>query len=390
MSYDMNKLKLDFDIEMRMKNEYLSCLNKEKEKNQVLISDNIRLKAYNQVLEKQNMSLTNFTDNIADRTKKHFFDLGKSLTTQLIDLQRKESVAQRDEANNVINKSIKHITDRFDTVNQYVANLHNQLKASQDNFNKITDNILNPIKIQNLTEITLENILNASGIKKGYDFFIQPVIRSDNNILRPDALVKLPGDKILLIDAKSFSPNTDDLCRSMHTHLKQLSEKDYLNKALEYFNLSNVKSHMIAMFVASDSILDKVMNEDKDFLNKAWKKNIFPVGPTGLMNLLVMSKYSIDGYERDKNQEVIIEEVIKLLNSIFILFEHTKKSSRSLNAFNNNFNKIVACMNSSVFNSMNRISKLGLNHNKNLDALDKIPVNISYQFDDEVKQNYNF
>ena len=88
-----------------------------------------------------------------------------------------------------------------------------------------------------------------------------------------------------------------------------------------------------------------------------------------------MSKYSIDGYERDKNQEIIIEEVVKLLNSIYTIFEYTKKTSRSLSAFNTNFNKIVTSMNSSLFNSINRIQKLGLKHNKNLNNLEKIPTN---------------
>ena len=368
-------LKHETALLKHLQEEMNNNLNLEKDKNKLLNIENINLRTQNQILEKNNTQLSQFTDNIANKTKEHFFEMGKNLTSQLIDLQKKENKSQRDESNNVVNESIKHILEKFNTVNHYVAGLQSQLKSSQENFNKITDNILNPIKIQNLTEITLENILNASGIKKDYDFFIQPTIKSDNNILKPDALVKLPGNKILLIDAKSSSLKTENLEQSMNTHLKQLAEKNYLNHALKHFNLSNIKCHMTAMFVTSDSILDKIINKDKDFLMKAWKKNIFPVGPTGLINLLVMSKYSIDGYERDKNQEIIIEEVVKLLNSIYTIFEYTKKTSRSLSAFNTNFNKIVTSMNSSLFNSINRIQKLGLKHNKNLNNLEKIPTN---------------
>ena len=55
-----------------------------------------------------------------------------------------------------------------------------------------------------LAEITLENILKASGLKNGLDFSMQYNLSGEhNNKLRPDAVIFLPSNNIMIIDAKA-------------------------------------------------------------------------------------------------------------------------------------------------------------------------------------------
>jgi len=113
-------------------------------------------------------------------------------------------------------------------------------------------------------EIALKNILEISGLVKEVDFYEQVKLNGGDKTIRPDVVVKLPGGKFIVIDAKvpleSFFEaleETDEAkskellkrhARSLKEHVKRLADK-------RYWSFLEDSPEFTIMFLPSDSLL---------------------------------------------------------------------------------------------------------------------------------------
>ena len=64
--------------------------------------------------------------------------------------------------------------------------------------------LTNPGGAGQMSEIGLENALKNLGLERGRDYVIQPhVTGEEGSALRPDAMVFLPNDMVMVIDSKA-------------------------------------------------------------------------------------------------------------------------------------------------------------------------------------------
>lgn len=304
-------------------------------------------------------------------SKSVLYDLSHSISNQLIEIHKKEVNEARKQSEERIVKS----TENFNNELQKVANLVGALNKDVESSKSIVDNLknalLSPSSNGLLAEVTLENLLKNSGLKKDIDYSIQHSFESeDKNRLRPDAVIFLPEDTILIVDAKSsqflLNSNSDnDLAKSMNTHLKNLISKDYtqeLEKNLTRKNQSIRRVNTI-MFLPTEQALEKLTISDKDFMQKAWNQNIYPVGPSGLMNILSIAKMHIGEKLRIDNYEKIINEINSLIGSVAIISEHAFKLGNSVSSIVSNYDKFAASFNRNLVSKISNLKNLGAGGN---------------------------
>jgi len=323
------------------------------------------------------------------QAKAAIFETASTLSKELLESHKKETQESETKLSNTTLK----LQEQFEKIVNNVSILNNDIKSSKESVDHIKAALLSPTGAGNLAEITLENILKASGLHPNRDFIMQysfSTISQDKSTLRPDAVVFLPNDNIMIVDSKfskHFSEIThaqdpeslkkieDKIKATMRQHLKSLSDKNYSHFLKE--NLVDRKIGHISniMFLPSESSIEKLSNIDKDFVSLAWEKNIFPVGPSGLLNLLIQAKLQISAYTQSENQLLIVDEVKKLLNSVAQLYEHTKKLGSSLHSTTNNFDKLAGSFNSNFLPKARALEKLGINNTKTLpSALERLTV----------------
>ncbi|MFA5584507.1 MAG: DNA recombination protein RmuC, partial [Bacteriovoracaceae bacterium] len=152
-------------------------------------------------------------------------------------------------------------------------------------------------KVQgNWGEMILERILESSGLRRGEEFILQGEgmgLRSeDGRVQMPDAIIMLPEDKHLIVDAKvtltSYErfvsdPNEGDLSLfldSLYGHIKNLSDKNYhlLDKL--------ITPDYVMLFVPIEGAFMLAMQKDHEIFEYAWDKNIVLVGPSTLLATL--------------------------------------------------------------------------------------------------------
>jgi DNA recombination protein RmuC len=308
-------------------------------------------------------------DESKQSTKAALFDLGNELSKQLIDIHKKENKESREVSEKNIQETSTKFNSEFERIVNMVGALSKEVSQSKDIVDVIKNSLLSPSGAGNLAEITLENILKSSGLRNNLDFIMQySLATEDKAVLRPDSVVFLPGDKLMVIDAKASKFLVDDqddlknLARTMNIHLRSLSGKNYaemVKKSLSNKEV-NVGNILTLMFVPSEHAIEKIIEADSDFMNKAWMANIFPVGPAGLMNMLSFAKFQISEQLMMYNHQQIIEEVKKLIASVGNITEHSVRLGSSLSSTMNHYDKFAASFNRNFLSKARNISKMGI------------------------------
>ncbi len=143
-------------------------------------------------------------------------------------------------------------------------------------------------------ELKLERLLETGGLEKGQQYLTQESFKDEaGDRYRPDALLLLPEDRQIVIDAKvalldyqRACETGDDGEREQHmarhaaalrTHVKQLGEKDYSR-------LHGLTSpDLVLMFVPVEAAFLEALRRDPELYDFAFSRKIILVGPSNLL-----------------------------------------------------------------------------------------------------------
>lgn len=396
----MNRAKISFlqlalqdkhESLQQMSNKYESAMSEKLES----IKHTEQLAAKLQQQEKLINEFEVLSKKSQEMTKSALFDLSRELSSQLIEIHKRETAESRKLSEENVKLATDKFNSEFERIVGMIGALKNTIDRSEDTVELIRTSLLSPSGAGKLAEITLENILKASGLKNGLDFLTQyNFTNEDNNKLRPDAVIFLPGDNIMVIDAKASKflidepDNPEKLAKTMNFHLKSLASKDYA-KNMKFANSSASSSDDLGentgingknkrtdsgikktrakyaniitlMFLPTEHAIEKITQTDHEFLTKAWKLNIFPVGPAGLMNMLSFARFQIAENAMMHNNLEIIEEVKKLINSVLFLAEHSMKLGANISSLVNNYDKFAGSFNRNFLSRVKNIGHLGV------------------------------
>jgi DNA recombination protein RmuC len=365
---NLNSLRTENE-ELKFRLDLLNTENKEFSKT----IEHLRIKS--EFLELKISEQEGLTKKSIENSKSVLVDLGNNLSKQLIELHKQETKEAREFSAESVNKTTEKFYNQLEKIMNLVSNLNKDIDQSKSSVDMIKKSLLTPIEVGKFAEITLENILKSSGLLQNTDFMIQHTI-SNKTLLRPDAIIFLPSNNIMVIDAKSSSfmvhsldqKNHDEmLVRSMNKHLKDLSSKEYSKEVQEAYNTkkSLQNSVMTFMFLPTEYVLERIYKLDPNFMERAWQSNIYPIGPAGLINIISLARLQINESKRIENYGLIIEEVHKLINSASILGAYSTKLGNSISSLVINYDKFAKSYNSNFLSKIKNLEKLGTDIGKN-------------------------
>ena len=235
-------------------------------------------------------------------------------------------------------------------------------------------------------EQQLKNVLEYCGLAQHTDFQLEASINTDEGRLRPDAIVKIPGGKLLVIDAKvslndyqSAFEATDDETRntalaahvtSMRNHVKQLGAKAYQTQFEE-------APDYVVMFVPGEHFVAAALEQDPDLWDFAFEKNVLLATPT---NLVAIARTVAQVWRQDslaKEAQEIGRMGTELYERLSVAADHLKKVGSGLNTAVNSYNKFVGSFERNVLSSGRRLSEKGIEiGNREIDevpSLESIP-----------------
>ena len=311
-----------------------------------------------------------------ENAKAAIFDVGHKLSNQLIAEHKRETDEQKQQAHKQFKETSENLYKDFVNLSETVIGLKEQVTSSQNTTDMVYKALLAPNTAGSIAEITLENILKSLNLIVDIDYQMQySITDSENNRLRPDAVIFLPGDNILVIDSKASKFFLElgmaktqaeeaeikaKLKTTMRNHLKALSCKDYRLAVAGHLQKKKINHISTVMFLPTETSLEQMQQLDNKFINDAWQSNIFPAGPVGLVNILSHAKFQIAEESKNQNYHAILAEVSSLLYNIANLAGHAKKLGTSIHNSIGFFDKFAGSFNINLLSKAKRIEKLGV------------------------------
>ena len=173
-------------------------------------------------------------------------------------------------------------------------------------------------------EFVLKNILDGAGLREGHEYATQKAFTDEKgNLQKPDVIVRMPGNRDIVIDSKvplsawhDFSNSHDDnqkkiflkkFLESIKNFIRDLGKDDYAS----LYQINSIDS--VLMFIPIEPALLTLYNEAEDVIEKAWQKKIIIVGPSTLPFLLK----AVENMWRIDKQSKTIKDIAATASEIY-------------------------------------------------------------------------
>jgi DNA recombination protein RmuC len=218
-------------------------------------------------------------------------------------------------------------------------------------------------------EQSLYNLLEQAGLSEHIDYMREVSVDTEDGRLRPDVIVKLPGGRELIIDAKcslnayqDASDAADDVARTGHLrqhaaairlHAQQLGAKDYwtrFGKAADY----------VVMFIPGEHFLSAALEQDASLWEWAFERRVLLATPT---NLIAITRTVASVWRQEKLAEQA-QQVGQLGKEMYerlsVAAGHLTALGRSLNGSVSHYNKFVSSFENRVLVTGRRFKELSV------------------------------
>ncbi|MGR6327828.1 DNA recombination protein RmuC [Sphingomonas sp. XXL09] len=231
-------------------------------------------------------------------------------------------------------------------------------------------------------EQQLRNVLESCGLSEHTDFAMEvSVADGEGGRLRPDAIVRVPGGKSLIIDAKvSLNAYQDAFgavdeaerqiglaahAQSMRVHVNGLGNKAYwaqFDDAPEY----------VIMFVPGEHFLSAALEHDPTLWDFAFDKRVLLATPTNLI-AIARTVSAVWRQEKLASQAREIGTLGKeLYQRLAVMGGHVARLGKNLDTAMGAYNAFVGSLESQVLTSAKRFESLNIDTGGK--AIDALPV----------------
>ena len=222
-----------------------------------------------------------------------------------------------------------HLADaqQRSALKQQVELLAEQIRAVGQKADHLADALQGENKtLGNWGELVLSRLLEAAGLQPGRDFDLQVSASSpDGHRFQPDAVVRLPENRCLLIDAKMSlkdymdhvnapTAETRDAALKAHlasveTHIKGLSAKRYQDLP----DFKDRAPDFVLMFIPNEPAFSLALSARPELLETAARANIILAGPGGLFATLRL----VAQIWRQENQRAALNDIFDAVRKIY-------------------------------------------------------------------------
>lgn len=336
------------------------------------------------IQEESKLQFENLANKILEEKTEKFTTLNQNNLKNILDPFQEKIAELKNKVNEAYEKENKERFSLAEKVKE-LAELNQQIS---EDAKKLTRALKGESKTQgNWGEMILESILEKSGLVKGREYFLEHELRDeDNNALfsefsgkkmRPDAVIKYPDERNVIIDSKvsltAFTDLVDETDQdvyaiklsqhlgSIKNHITQLSQKAYddYGKSLDF----------VMMFIPSEPAYIAAMQADQHLWNYAYERRILLLNPS---NLITSLKLIADLWKREyqnRNSLEIAERGAKLYDKFVGFVENLEKVGRNLDQAKNVYNdayKQLHTGNDNLIIQTQKLKSLGIKNKKDL------------------------
>ena len=357
------------------------------------LTQNAIMRERSKAQQAQTKALTTLRGEIEERLKVLTGDaLEKSqqsfLTLAKAQFDENQKVVQSE--NDKKEKAIKNLLEPVsETLKEYKQSLAAIESKRQEAYGNISQELENVIKTQigvrdetkNLVnalranpktrgrwgEETLKNVMELSGMAQYCDFDLEQSFATADGKLRPDVIVHLPGNRHLVIDAKTSTSAYMDAIEAakdkdreqyLSVHASQIRQHMKQLAAKSYWDGLTVSPDFVVMFIPGDNFFSAAIERDPELFEDAIKGRVLITTPT---TLIALAKAVAYGWRQEKvadNYTHIAELGSELYKRTRTMGVHLNNLAKGLHTTVSRFNELVGSLENNVLPHARKFEEL--------------------------------
>ena len=248
------------------------------------------------------------------------------------------------------------------------------LSAGTDTLRRETGELVSALKRPETRgcwgEIQLRRVVELAGMVAHCDFVEQSTIHTEDGRLRPDLLVRLPGEKLIVVDAKvpldaylaavDAGTHEDERREHLARHARQTREHIAKLASKGYQRQFDSTPELVVMFVPSDGIYQAALAEDPALIEHGVQQQVLMATPTTLIGLLRAVHYGWRQEQIAESAREIAASARELHRRLGPFAEHLARTGRQLDSAVSAYNKAVGSFDHKLVPQIRSIEQAGI------------------------------
>jgi DNA recombination protein RmuC len=230
-------------------------------------------------------------------------------------------------------------------------------------------------------ELQLRRVVEAAGMLEYCDFDLKESVTGDDGRLTPDMVVRLPGGRNVVVDAKVPSSAYLDAIEAEGDAAKDAKLRDHARQVRDHVVKLGNKAYwahfqptpdLVIMFVPGEMLLSTALQYDPGLLEFSLGRGVMLASPLTLMGLLRAVAFGWQQEKIAKNAQEISDLGRQLYERIRVMAIHFEDVARGLTRSVESYNKAVGSLESRVLVTARRLKDKGVTAPDELPELETI------------------
>jgi DNA recombination protein RmuC len=247
--------------------------------------------------------------------------------------------------------------------------LRTQVTALSERAGSLTNALRTPHVRGRWGETQLRNVVEYAGMVEYCDYVTQATAATEDGALRPDLVVRIPGGKHVVVDAKApltayldaFETSDEaERDRRLADHARQVREHVTKLSAKAYWRQFAPSPDLVVMFLPDESYLRAAHEHDPSLQEYAWSSNVILASPSTLMILLRTVAMTWQQETIAESAREVSDLGRELYKRLATMGAHVSRLGKSLDGAVKAYNETVGSLERQVLVQARRFERQGI------------------------------
>lgn len=270
-------------------------------------------------------------------------------------------------------------TDAYSQLRQQIATLRDDQLLGR----KETARLTNALRSNSQTrgrwgELQLKNLLEMSGLSAHVDFVEQTHVEGEDSSLRPDAIIRLPGNKSIVVDVKCAFNDFEEACaqedevdreRCLKAHARAMRNHAVALTRKAYWTQFDNSPDFVIMFIPGEHFLAAALERDKELLQWAFERNVVIASTINLLGLARTMAWIWRQTALAEDAKKVEELGKALHDRLAVAAGHMRKVGSGLSTAVSNYNSFVGSFDLAVLREGRKFKELSVDSAKEIEEI---------------------
>jgi DNA recombination protein RmuC len=272
-----------------------------------------------------------------------------------------------------LKESLARMDQQLQTVERVRQESYGELKTQVATLSERAGSLTNALRTPHVRgrwgESQLRNVVEFAGMVEYCDYVAQATASTEDGTLRPDLVVRIPGGKHVVVDAKApltayldaFETSDEaERERRFADHARQVREHVTKLSAKAYWRQFEPSPDLVVMFLPDESYLRTAHEHDPSLQEYAWSSNVILASPSTLMMLLRTVSMTWQQETIAESAREVSDLGRELYKRLATMGTHFAKLGRTLDGAVDAYNKTVGSLERQVLVQARRFEQHGI------------------------------